>query len=275
MALGIPATAIDYRVKAGRLRVVHRGVYAIGHRRPDARARWMGAVLACGEGSLLSWPAAGSLWDMAGYPSRIDVTTPRSGGTGPRGIFIHRCTTLHPDDRAICDGIPVTSVARTLLDAAGVLIRRRLERAIEQAERLQLFDSRAVQATLARNPRLRGAPLLRDILEDQHGPPPDTRSELERLFLDFCRDYHVALPRTNVLVHGYEVDAYWPDQRLVVELDSFEFHKSRAAFERDRERDMELRLAGEEVVRVTDRRIRRDPVRLAASITGLLAARAG
>jgi hypothetical protein len=148
---------------------------------------------------------------------------------------VHLPRTIHPEDRAVCDGIPVTSIARTLLDLAAVLPYRRLVRIVEEAERLRLFDLRAVERLLARNPGRRGVRALRAaIAAAGYATVPWTRSELEREFLKLCRHASLPQPAVNIWVEGCEVDAAWLEQKLLVELDSREFHFTPGAFERDR-----------------------------------------
>ncbi len=234
------------------------------------RGRWMAAVLACGPNALLSHRSAAALWNLAPTSSPlIDVTVPR-GRSGHEGIALHQVRSLSEADRAVVDAIPVTSVARTLFDLAEVVDRRRLERAFEQAERLRLLDMRAIADGCDRSPGRRALKPLRALLADLYPADHETRSELERRFLDFCRGACLPLPETNVLVEGFEVDAVWRKEKLVVELDSYEFHGTRAAFERDRARDVTLQLAGYRVPRVTSRRLSADPVGLAAAIRALL-----
>jgi predicted transcriptional regulator of viral defense system len=270
--LGLTSRAITYRVSIGRLHVVHRGVYAVGHRRVTARGRWMAAVLACGSGAVLSHRSAAALWGFLDAASpRVDVTTPsRSGSSVPR-IRRHRVRHLPPEDTTKVDGIPVTTLARTLFDLAEVLDQDALERAFEAAERSELLDMRAIELTCERSPGRRAHKRLRCLLASLSSALP-TRSELERLFHRVCRLTDLPLPQVNVLVEGLEVDAFWPAHRLVVELDSFEFHKTRAAFERDRARDTTLLLAGYRVVRITYRRLRDDPDEVAETVRNLLVA---
>ncbi len=169
------------------------------------------------------------------------------------------------------NGIPITTVARTLFDLAELLPLWQLERAFEEAERLRLFDLRALEAICARNPGRRALRPINRLLKALREPPA-TRSELERLFLDFCRAYGIPEPVFNVVVAGYEVDAWWPGTLIVVELDSYGFHSSRSAFEKDREKDLDLKLAEYEVIRITDRRIKSDPVALAEKLRRMLKA---
>jgi very-short-patch-repair endonuclease len=167
--------------------------------------------------------------------------------------------------------IPVTSVARTLLDVAES-DPARLARAWDAAERLRLLDVRAVAATCRRGHGRRGLKYLLPLLEDRTRVVADTRRELEARLFDLCRAARLPLPSCNVLVEGYVVDAFWPMQRVIVELDSWEFHSGRLAFERDRERDAVLQAAGYRIVRITWRRLHDDPAGVEALLRGLLAA---
>ena len=186
------------------------------------------------------------------------MTVSNRSRSGQVGIALHRARSLHPEDRDECDAVPVTSVPRTLLDLAEVLPRRQLERTFEEAERLELLNLTAVSRLGERSHGRHGLKPLNSVLSETYAPLPETRSELERRFLDLCRAC-IPPPVTNVTVAGFTVDAYWPDRRLVVELDGFAFHRTRGAFERDRARDAELQLAGYRVLRITARRLERDP----------------
>jgi hypothetical protein len=252
--------------------VVHRGVYAVGHTTLTAKGRWLAAVLTCGPGALLSHVSAAALWDLLRTSrSRIDVTTMRQRLAPRHGIQVHEARTLHDRDRTLIHAIPVTALPRTLLDLAEVVSPHRLELACEVAERRRLLDMRAMTEFLERSNGRRGVTLLRAAVSLPSGAI-DTRSPLERRFLEFCRKYELPRPLVNVAVAGFEVDAHWPHQHLVVELDSVEFHHTRAAFERDRIKDVALQLAGERVVRVTHLRLANDPNRLASEIAALLTA---
>ena len=271
LELGLTNRAIDYRLSIGRLHLIHRGVYAVGHKRITRRGHWMAAVLACGPAAVLSHRSAATLWrflDAAG--PRIDVTMPTRGGRSIRRINRHRVRHLPPEDTNRLDEIPVTTVARTLFDLAEVVPSSVLEGAFEAAERAELLDMTAVRPTMERNPGRRAHKRLRSLLPDL-APPEPTRSELERLFHRLCRLVDLPLPQVNVLVEGFEVDAFWPAQHLVVEADSWQFHKTRAAFERDRARDAALQVAGYRVIRVTYLQLRDDPAGVAATVRSLLA----
>jgi very-short-patch-repair endonuclease len=183
---------------------------------------------------------------------------------------VHATAELPAHDRAQREGIPVTSVARTLLDLAGIIPERQLRRAFEEAERLDLLDMRAVDDVCRRGRGRRGLGAVPRTLAD-HGPTPATRSELERAFIGLCQVHRLPLPHVNALISGFEVDALWPHQRLVVELDGFAFHRTRGAFERDRHRDTTLMPAGYRVLRFTHRRSQRDPAAVAATLHAALA----
>jgi hypothetical protein len=250
--IGLSASAIQRWVRAGRLHPVHKGVYAVGYTAAGYRARWMGGVLALGPDAILSHQNAAALHDLRRMSSAaIHVTV--HGGTrrGPRGVTVHRARRLDPEDRTVVEGIPVTSVARTLLDLAEVLPLRQLIRAIEQAERLRLFNLSAIETLLARSHGRRGVKSLRRAIEAVNGEAPHVNSDWERDFLDFCADHGLPKPELNVIVEGYEVDALWRDRDLIVELDSYAFHRSWRAFEEDRRRYPTLQLAGYLVLPLT------------------------
>ena len=267
--LGYGKDAIFHQARAGRLIRIHRGVYAVGHARLTAHGHSLAAVMACGPEALLSHRSAAWLWDLfPTCPSTPEVTVPTRGHR-KRSLRLHSAPSLTPADRAIREHIPVTSLPRTLLDLAAV-VPRRLERALEQAERLGLFDLAAIDSLLARVPGHRGVRPLRSALA-VHRPTAFTRSELERMFLGLVRKASLPTPSVNAFIAGHEVDMLWMDHGLVVELDGFEHHRSRAAFERDRERDEELKLSGLDVVRFTARRVRADPAGVASALASLLA----
>src|SRR5262249_25773539 len=147
------------------------------------------------------------------------------------GIDVHRVRAFHPDDCTVRDGIQVTTVARTLLDLAEVVPRKQVERAFDEAERLRLLSLDAVVAVLARARGRKGLRTPAPPLADPRPSTRDARSPLESVFLPFCQAHAIPLPATNVDIAGYLVDAVWPVTRLIVELDSYEFHgKTRTAF---------------------------------------------
>jgi hypothetical protein len=182
---------------------------------------------------------------------------------------VHRVRRLDPDDRTARDGIPVTTVARTLLDLAETLAPTQLQHSFEEAERLGLLDMRAIERLRDRSRGRRGLKPLAALVEAHCGPAPMTRSELERRFLDLCRDAGLPPPIANATVANMEVDMLWPRERLVVELDGHAYHSTRAAFERDRVRDGALQQAGYRILRLTDRRLA-EPAAVAETVQSLL-----
>jgi very-short-patch-repair endonuclease len=165
--------------------------------------------------------------------------------------------------------IPVTSVARTLFDFAEVVDERQLGRAFEEADRLGLLAMREVDEVCARGVGRRALQPIRRLIEEAH-EPVRTRSDLEERFALFCRDYNLVPAETNVEVLGHEVDAFWPRERVIVELDGYGFHRHRAAFESDRAKDAARQAAGYKSIRITDRRLEREPAAIAEEIRQLL-----
>jgi hypothetical protein len=271
--LGLGAGAINHRVRCGRLHRRHRGVFAVGHRRLTQHGRWMAAVLALGDDAALSHVSAAALWGLRDSAAvRIHVTVPTSAGREHRdAIVVHRSRTLRGEDVARRDAIAVTSVARTLLDIAGMLARGPLERAVERSLALRLFDLLAVRALIDADPTRPGARTLDRIVATLHHEPVLTRSELEGLMRDLCDAHGLPRPLVNSMVDGSEVDFFWRARRLVVETDGHETHGTRAAFERDRARDARLTMLGYRVVRFTYRQLVHEPDRVAATLAALLA----
>lgn len=267
LTAGLGRRTIARRVEAGRLHPFHRGVYVFGHGEMSQRGEWMAAVLACGDGALLSHQSAAALWGfMSSRRSPVEVSAP--AGRGRPGIVVHEGG-VSPEERSAVDGISVTSVARTLFDLAEVVDEQRLERAFEEADRLGLLRMRALEDVCARGHGRRALRLVRPLIAAARAPE-SVRSPLEGRFLAFCREHDLPTPQTNVTVIGREADAYWPRQRLVVEADSWSFHGHRAAFERDRARDTAMLAQGYRVIRITHRRLEREPAVLAAELRLLL-----
>jgi very-short-patch-repair endonuclease len=260
LALGLGADPIGRRVRCGRLRPLHRGVYAVGHLVLRREAHWLAAVLACGDGAVLSHAAAAAHWGLRpSAATRVDVTVRGTGGRKRPGLRVHRHATLLAAEITRHEGIPVTTPARTLLDLAASLPRRAVERALDQSAVLRLFDFTALCAAAEAHRGRPGAPLLSAVLEQHSVGSTLTRSELEERFLRFCAERGIVSPRVNATVAGLEVDFYWPRPKLVVEVDGWAFHRTRAAFERDRRRDTRLAAAGIRVLRLTDRQLATTP----------------
>jgi very-short-patch-repair endonuclease len=226
---------------------VHRGVYRVGHRAPSVEAGYLAAVLACGEGALLSGRAAAHLFGLLQGPAPRPEVTARTERRVP-GVRTRRSRQLDATDATTWRQIPVTTVARTLTDLAGDLPLDALARACHEAGVRYGTTPKQVQAVLARRPNTPGARKLHSILR---GDTRVTLSKLERRFLQLLRQEGLALPQTNRPAGGRRVDCRWPDRRLTVELDSYRFHHSRHAWEQDRRREREARARGDEFRRYT------------------------
>lgn len=251
----------------GRLHPVHRGVYAVGYDRLGPRGELMAGVLACDEDAVLSHRSAAGLWGLMNSRLRpVEVTA--TSGRGRAGIAVHEGGLTETDRNAVT-GIPVTSVARTLLDLADVVDEAAVEKAFHEADRLRLLEMRALEGVCARGQGRRGLRPLRRLIEEARAPEFG-RTHLEDRLLDLCRDYGLPAPHTNVEVLGREVDAFWPEAKLTVEADSWAFHRHRAAFEDDRARDAKMQAEGYRVVRLTHRRLTREPEVVAAELRRLL-----
>lgn len=257
---------------SGFLHRLHRGVYAVGHLDLSPHGRCLAAVLAAGDGAVASHYSAAWLWGL----SRTGPLPPHVTAPQPRerrqGFALHRARNLEPADRAMVDRIPVTAVPRTLLDQAAEVRFGQLRRMLERAEELRLFDLEPVEDLLARTVGHHGhGPLHRALAV--YRPPRFTRSGLEREFLAAVEKAGLPDPVTAWVELGYELDVYWPERRFAVELDVFETHGTREAFERDRLRQEDLKLAGIELVRVTGRRFEREPRQVLERVARLLAQR--
>lgn len=258
--------AIHRRLATARLFRKYRGVYAVGRPTLTRKGVWMAAALAYGPDALVSHRTAAALWEIGQSSWKIDVTTPQS--TRSRADVRAHTAVLHPEDRSRRDGIPVTSVARTILDLAATLTEDQLARTIENADRLERFDLKSLDRAIARHSRPAGIRKIRKILADYRGAA-DTRSELERDFRALIHKAGLPEPQYNVIVAGLEVDAYWPQWRLVVELDSRRYHAGSRAFERDRIRDATLQKAACRVLRITHKRLHQQPATVIADVLAL------
>jgi very-short-patch-repair endonuclease len=266
--LGLGRHEIGRMLTRGRLHAVHRGVYAVGHRRLTRDGVWMGAVLAAGDGAVLSHRSAAELWGIReSARRRIELTAPRE--VLRPGLMVCRAV-LPADEMTVHEGIPVTTPARTLLDLAAVLDEYRLVRAAERAEALRLTSPTSLAEVVDRYPRRPGTPSLKRLIEEHRIVPTATANDLERRFLTFLDANELPRPLVNESLDPYTPDFRWTQQRLIVELDGFETHGTRDAFERDRARDRALLAAGWRVARVTKRQLDQTPADLADELKALL-----
>jgi very-short-patch-repair endonuclease/predicted transcriptional regulator of viral defense system len=266
--LGHSRASIRHRVASGWLRRIHTGVYLVGAVE-SALARSMAAVLALGHSALLSHDPAAVLWGLRKAPAQIQhVTVVGRNVCGPKVVQVHKVRTLHPSDARSRHGIPTTSPARTLLDLATQATQRDLDRAVNQARVTKLVSDTSFNEQSIRYPHHRGTAALRRALQLE---PAFNRSKGERLLLALVRKARLPHPVTNTELHGYEADHLWRDQRLVVEVDGYDVHSTRAAFEADRRRDAELQLRGYRVLRVTWRQLTEEPEAVVANLSAALA----
>lgn len=252
--LGLSPAAVGRRLKSGRLRPLHRGVYLVGPLKPD-RAAEMAAVLLGGPAALVSHTSALTVWRLwsARNAGPVHVTVPGSGRSGRRGIRFHRVDQLADEERAIIDGIPVTSPSRTLADVAGVFGSRELELVVSAAEREGLISDDELAALPDRYRGRPGIPMLTELVEPTGRN--FTRSEAERRCLEMLRRGGLPRPHANVPFGPYELDFFWPDERVAIEVDGRAHHTVPPRFEGDRRKDAWLRARGIEVIRLTWRQI--------------------
>jgi very-short-patch-repair endonuclease len=244
---GVTPDELKHRVRAGALIRVHRGVYRVGHHAPSYEAHYLAAVLAGGDGALLSGFAAAHLHRLIkGPPPPPEVTAPTVRRI--RGIRTKRRVRPNAREATRVRGIPVTTVERTLIDIAPSLAVDKLAQACHEAGVRYGTTPARVAAVLARVPSAPGARKLRAVLE---GDASVTLSKLEERALKLVRDDGLVLPETNRPAGGHRVDLRWPAQRLTVELDGYHYHRSRHAWEQDRKREREARARGDDFRRFT------------------------
>lgn len=245
LALGLSSTTITRWLQNGHLHQLYRGVYAVGHTRLTQEGRWLAAVLASGAGAVLSHGPAGQL---AGITSRrerfaLHVSTPRRSGGSPRGIVTHRPRNLEPRDTTTRLQIPTTNVTRTVWDVASTRPPLQTRRAFEKAESRNLLNRPRLAQLLEASPSRKGAGTIRRLLAERPLPLSETRSWLEELLQQICRDHGLPLPAVNVPLLGYEVDFLWPAAKFVVEADGAD-HLNPGQRDKDNERDIRLARAG-------------------------------
>ena len=233
----------------------------------------MAAVLACGPRALLSHRSALALWDLRPTASGvIEVTVRGPAKPGPEGVLV-RCTrVLAEEDVAEVDGIPVTSLAWSAVDYAAISRPAQVRSVLEALERRGLYIGRELDALVERTPNRKGVKTLRAAIAEMTGPAPWLQSELEASFRELIRGSDLPDYEANVMVEGEVVDVLWRKERVIVELDGYAFHKSRAQFEADRRRDAKLMVAGYRVLRLTQRRLQNEPEAVLAEIRALLSA---
>jgi very-short-patch-repair endonuclease/predicted transcriptional regulator of viral defense system len=271
---GLSEEEIDGRIRTGRLHPVRHGIYAVGHTCLSRKGRWLAAVLASGPDAVLSHYSAAALW-MIRPSSRsiINVTDPVKSRSWD-GIRRHH-KALPGDEVTVMEGIPVTTVPRTIFDLAATEPLDVVKAMLREAEFRQLHDRLSLWDLVERYPGRRGVRKVKVALEALKDEPIDEyKSRFEERFGPFLRRHHLPRARFNqwILVGDkrFQVDCLWPDQRQIVELDGWEGHKTRTAFREDRARDRRLRVAGYGVTRLTWNQLEDEPESVAADLRALL-----
>jgi very-short-patch-repair endonuclease len=277
LGLGFSRREIETRIHGRRLNPLHPGVYAVGHRLIPSEGRWIAAVLATGPGAVLSHWSAAALW-MIRPSSRsvIDVTSAQKGRSW-KWIRRHH-KGLPEDETTVEEGLPVTTVPRTILDLAAFENADVVENLLREAEYRHLWDAMSLPDLVERYPGRRGVRRVRLALDRlKEEPKGRKRSKLEERFASFLRRHRLPLPRFNDWIvltdKRYQVDCHWPNLRQIVELDGWEGHGTRSAFREDRARDRRLKATGYTVTRLTWNQLDDEPQAVAADLRALLGAR--
>lgn len=262
------SSGVQRALAASRLLRVHKGVYAVGRPPTHALERAMAAVLACGDGGALSGAAGLALWELGEWPRVLEVTSPHERRIP--GLVHRRCRTLSRRDVRRRHAIPVLSPARLILERAPHLSHGGLARIVNEALRRRLVTREGLAELLSRRARQPGASMLRSFTAEVAGP---TRSELEDSFREMCARFGLPQPETCVVVDGYEVDAFFRAEGVIVELDGWRFHGDRESFETDRERDAHALAHGNCTLRLTHARLASRPAAEAERLQRILQAR--
>src|SRR4051812_2796054 len=272
---GINERTVLSRREGGLLIPLHQGVYALGHTRLTREGRWMAAALACGPGAVLSHFSAAHLWGMCGSYGSMEVLR-QSGGFHPRGhrgVKLHQTRRLEPYEVTAERGIPVAVMERVLLDLAARTDAKRLERTFVQACKRDDFSWPRLARIITRRRGCKGVGKLRRISLEVDPEALETKSVPEVDFLALWREIDLSTPAVNVLINGHLVDFPWSEQKVIVETDSWSHHGDRLAFEKDRQREVELIAAGYDVHRTTYKMLERDPEPFLQNVRRALLAR--
>lgn len=273
--LGLGKDLIQHRIAAGRLLPLNRGVYAVGHRVIPREGRWMAAVLASGPDAVLSHWSAAALWGIRpNSRSIIDITASQKSRSW-KGIRRHH-SALPADEIRVEEGIPVTTVPRTIFDLAASEPEDVVQNLLREAEYLELWDRLSLWDLVERYPGKRGVRKARAALERLKEEPPGRKhSKLEERFAPFLRHHRLPLPRFNDWITAggkrFKVDCHWPGTGQIVELDGWQGHRTRTAFREDRARDRLLCVAGYSVTRLTWNQLNDEPEAVASDLRVLLA----
>jgi very-short-patch-repair endonuclease len=271
VAIGLSAGVIQRRVRRGLLLAERPGVYLVGHVAVVPLGPETAALLSVRDGAVLSHHSAAALWGIGAADRKIHILV-QGGYAGQRtGVKIHRTRVLDAQDVRIREGLPVTSPARTLLDRAGETSLRRLELMFTEAVTQHLVSPADLEDVIARGRGRKGCAALRALLEEE-SDPAFTRSDGEKRMRALIRKAGLPAPLVNSPLHGFEVDFYWPAHGVVVEIDSYGFHTSRWAYERDRDKDAVLRSHGMPPLRFSRRQVRDEPLLVITQVAQAIAA---
>jgi very-short-patch-repair endonuclease len=274
LELGLGEDAIQHRLSTGRLHLLHPGVYAVGHRLIPREGRWMAAVLASGPDAVLSHWSAAALWMIRpNSRTRIEVSVPHRSRSSE--LIRRHVSQVPEDERTVEEGIPLTTVPRTILDLAATEPADTVENLLRESEFRQISDRLSLPDLIERYPGKRGTRKVQLALERlKEDPSGRRRTVLEERFAPFLRLHRLPLPRFNDWIllgdKRYMVDCHWPDLRQIVELDGWDGHSTRTAFREDRARDRRLRVAGYSVTRLTWNQLDDEPLEIAADLRSLL-----
>jgi hypothetical protein len=266
VGLGFSARSIDNRLNSHRLSRVHEGVYAVGSAPLSQAGRHTAALLAIRPDPLLCHVSSAARQQLMREGREIHVAISTRVTRSLSGVVVHRPRRIDPEDRTRIDGFPMTSVPRTLLDLGQILSFSRLQKVVEEADRIEVLDIHAIEEVICRYPGHRGCRPLRRIISD-YLSTPRANVGVERNFQLLLAEYGLPLPEANALVEGQIVDCWGPSRRFVVELDSRGWHKTWQAHERDRKRDAVLLRAGISSLRITHRRIQRERAEVARDVS--------
>jgi very-short-patch-repair endonuclease len=276
IALGCSRRVVSHWVNRGRMQVVFPGVYSVVSGELPTLAREQAALLACGERAFLSHATATAIWGLApnppNPPSVIDVTVVGRYRASSDGIRVHRIKAIARPQLKRHEGLWVSSPARAVLEIAATAPAKELAHAIDEGLARRHFTPRALEAMLASNRPCRGAARLAEILGDPTAGAV-SRSKREKRLLRLIRDAGLPMPQTNVAFGRFELDFFWPRERLAVELDGYNFHRGPGAFGQDREKDLAARAAGIELLRFTGDHVLKRPWMVLATLSGELALR--
>ena len=251
IAAGLTRHAIAHRLENGRLHRLYRGVFAVGRAEVDQLGRWIAAVLACGEGAVLSHESAAALWEVRPAPATVEISVPRRRAPRPPGLVVHRRTALGEIRRR--KAIPVTSPAQTIIDIAPRLSEQQLERIVNEADKLDLIDPDELRDYAAAKGGV-GEARVRTLLDKEAFLLTD--SELEQRFVKIVRQTGLPEPETQAMLYGHRVDFFFRADKLVVETDGLRYHRTATQQKKDRLRDQELTANGLRVVRFTHGQIK-------------------